>query len=89
MDMTVSLVLGVFAGAMVGGAGYLKTISSTKEKFDGKKFATTVVLGLLAGAGASTGYLGEDTIIQLFSMMGMTAIGEDVIKSVYRFWSAK
>uniref|UniRef100_A0A6M3XIN9 Holin n=1 Tax=viral metagenome TaxID=1070528 RepID=A0A6M3XIN9_9ZZZZ len=85
MDLT-QIGIGALAGIFVAGAGYLKSYSNTgdKESFDGKKFASTIVLGGLVGL-ITTASGQEPSVIEgMLVYMGITGFVENIFKGIKR-----
>jgi len=81
-DIIVNVLIGMGAGLLYAFIGWAK--GADLEKFDGQKFFTTLVIGLIVGG--VSGYMDIDlaTAMNILVAMGAIVVIENVCKFIYR-----
>ena len=86
-----TVIVGALSGAVYGFSSFAK---NKGESFDFTKLATTVIIGTAAGTvlGLQDQVLTDSSLevmASILSMAGFTAIAENGLKSVYRWFVSK
>lgn len=88
-DIILSAGIGALSGLFIAGAGYFKSYDENheKESFQADKFALTTILGAIVGGTSGITGMAPDVIVSLPMYAGITAVVENAIKAIIRWFS--
>jgi hypothetical protein len=90
-DFINALIEGAVAGMIIAFTGYIKNISANGElpKFNSAKFASTIILGAIAGVVARLYNLSYDTATNMLISAGIVTFVEYSVKALFRYLKSK